>query len=396
MAKFIDASGATQEVEISLETIRAASNAETSLRDHLNTQYGTDTSRFGEVFAQVLASEGIVLNPSKMNGIKAPTLDAVFNPVQMQAGVLTGNGNMSNQARVLLMPAILAMAEDKLLANLQMNPAAFDSMVAIDNSVSSDWVIWPEVSYARPEAARSQRIAQLAPPASMLTLTTSEKSMRIPTSSLGVEWSEQSQKVIGLDYLALSIARQIAIENNERANTFIYAMLNGDLDSGQASLASISGKTVKASALDATVTLAGQLTQRAWMKYLYRGRNNGRTITHVVTDIDGALAIEGRTGKPVITGDNPNSPRIDTLSTVMNATWGTDVKVFITNDPNWPVNTIMGIDANYAIQRVTSTSASYSAQEQFVLKRSTAMRFDWGQIARRMFDDAFDVLSLIP
>ncbi len=391
MAKFYDATGALQDVNIDMATIAAASAAGVSLRDHVNSQYGTDNSRYGEVFAQMCAGEGIVFNPNKAHGIRAPKLDAIFNPVSMQAGVVTGNSNPSNQARVLLMPAILALVEDKLLANLEMNPAAFEAMVAVDDTITGDWVIWPEANYSKPEAARSQRVAQLAPPPTMLTLTTSEKSLRIPTYSLGVEWSEQATKVMGLDYIALSIARQAAIEKNERADQNLLAMLNGDADVGQAALAA--PKVVKANALDATIVAAGVLTQTAWMKFLYRNSKK-RSITHVITDINGALALEARTGKPVVVGDNPTSTRIDTLPLVMNPGWGPTVQVFITDDANWPANTIMAIDANYAIHRVTSTTATYEAQEEFVLRRASAMRFDQGSVVRRLFDDAFEVLSL--
>lgn len=392
MAKFFDASGAIQEVNIDLDTIRSAANASVSLRELLNTQYQTDASKYGEVFAQVCASEGLVFNPSKVSGIKAPKLDAIFNPVEMQAGVVTSNSNPSNQARVLLMPAILALIEDKLLANLAMNPAAFDKMVAQDDSISGDWVLWPEVSYSRPEAARSQRVAQLAAPAAMLTMTSAEKSVRIPTFSLGIEWSDQAAHIAGIDLIALSIARQAMIEKNDRANNNLAGMLNGDLDTGQAALTG--AKTATATSYDSTIaSAAGVLSHKAWMKYLYNNSNK-RMISHVVTDINGALAIEGRTGKPVITGDNPASMRIDTIPAVMNPTWGPAVSVFINNDPNWPANTIMGLDSRYGIHRITSTSASYSAQENFVLRRASAMRFDYGQITRRLFDDAFDVLTL--
>jgi hypothetical protein len=42
---------------------------------------------------------------------------------------------------------------------------------------------------------------------------------------------------------------------------------------------------------------------------------------------------------------------------------------------------------------VTSTNASYSAVEEFALRRGSAMRFDFGQITRRLFLDACDALT---
>ena len=122
-------------------------------------------------------------------------------------------------------------------------------------------------------------------------------------------------------------------------------------------------------------------------------RTNKRMITHVVTDIAGAMAIEGRAGKPVVTTDNPTSNRIDTLFQVINPMWPSQVKIFLTNDVNWPAKTIMGFDGRYGVTRVKSLTAQYSAVEQFVLKRSTAMRIDKGELVYRLFDEAFEVLT---
>jgi hypothetical protein len=113
----------------------------------------------------------------------------------------------------------------------------------------------------------------------------------------------------------------------------------------------------------------------------------------VVCDILGALAIQNRSGRPVIVGDNGTSVRINTNERVANPTWNDEVNVLITDDANWPAGTIMGIDSRYAIQRVTSTNASYSAQENFVLQRSSAMRFDYGTLSRRLFLDAFECMT---
>ena len=390
MASFIDHTGARQQVEVSLDSlIKPAKEANLSVRDYANQAYNTDASKFGDAFSQLCASEGIVLQGSRPYGIKAPSLDAVLNgrpTIEANAIVRTP----TSQARVLLMPAIGALVEDKLLADLDMNANAYDSMVAMDTVIADEWYLWPEANFAGPEAGRSQITSQLAKPVNMLTLTTSEKSLRVPTYSLGIEWSEQATKYLNLDFISLSIARQMAVERNERANKDLLAMLSGDADVGQGALSGIANKVKTASGLDAAAT-AG-ITQLAWMLWLY---NNGkkRRITHVVTDITGALAIQTRSGRPVITGDNGTSTRINTNESVMNPTWGDDVQVFITDDASWPAKTIMGIDARFAIQRVTSTNASYQAQEDFVLRRASAMRFDYGSVSRRLYNDAFEVLT---
>lgn len=392
MASFIDAQGQRQQVDIDLSTVRAAADNSMSLREHINRTYETNASAYGDAFSQMCASEGIVLTPNKAYGIRAGSLDTVLNgTTRLEAGVVTKTPNQ--QARVLMMPAIGALVEDKLLADLEMNPSAYDSMVAYDQSITDDWLIWPQAKYSKPEAARSQQISQGALPPNMLTLTTSEKSIRVPTFALGIEWSEQATKYLGIDFIALSITRQALVEKNERANADLLSMLLGDLDVGMSALSSISGKVVRANTLDTGITTAGTLTQAAWMKFLYRNGKR-RKVSHVVTDINGALAIENRTGRPTVMTDNNQSVRINAEANVLNPMWN-DVDVFITDDPNWPANTIMAMDSRFGIHRVTSTNASYQAQENFVLKRSSAMRFDYGTISKRMFDDAFDVLELI-
>lgn len=389
MASFIDHTGSRQQVEVSLDNlVKPAKEANLSVRDYANQAYSTDAAKYGDSFSQLCASEGIVLQGSRPYGIKSPSLDAVLNgrpTVEANAVVRTP----TSQARVLLMPAIGALVEDKLVSDLQMNANAYDSMIAMDTVIADEWYLWPEANFSGPEAGRSQVTSQLAKPVNMLTLTTSEKSLRVPTFAMGIEWSEQATKYLNLDFIALSIARQVAVERNERANQNLLAMLNGDADVGQASLSSLS-KVKTASSLDALAT-AG-ITQLAWMLWLY-GNSKKRRITHVVTDINGAMAIQQRSGRPVIVGDNGTSVRINTNEAVMNPTWNAEVEVFITDDANWPAKTIMGIDSNYAIQRVTSTNASYQATEDFVLRRASAMRFDYGTVSRRLYLDAFECLT---
>lgn len=389
MAAFIDAQGQTQQVEVTLDLIKAAADNAVSVREYVNTNYPTDASRFGDAFSQICASEGIILRADPRNGIRPPTLDAVLNGRTKPEASGTTVRNPSNQARMLLMPAIGAMAEDKLVADLEMNANAFSSMVAIDTTIADEWLLWPEVNYTQPEAGRSHVTTQLAEPSTILTLKTAERSVRIPTYSTKVEWSEQATKYLNLDFISLSIARQVAVERNERANADLLAMLNGDADVGQASLSSLSLVST-AAGLDSAASTG--ITQKAWMLWLY-SNSKKRKIDTVVTDINGALEIEKRANRPVVTGDNGTSTRINTNESVMNPTWASDVKVFITDDANWPSKTIMGFDSRYAIQRVTSLNASYTAQEDFAMRRASAMRWDYGVICRRIFNDAFSVLT---
>lgn len=388
MAAFYDEQGQIQQVEVTLDLVREAADNGMSVREWVNTVYPTDANAYGDAFTQFCASEGLVMQSNKRAGIRAPSLGAVLEgkPKMEATGAVVRNP--SQQARVLLMPAIGALIEDKLVGDLNMHATAFDSMIALDDTIADEWLLWPEANYSKPEQGRSQVTSQMARPARMLTLTTSEKQIRVPTYSLGIEWAEQATRYLNLDFVALSIARQIAVERNERAHQDLLSMLNGDIDMGQASLASL-GKVKTAVSLDAAATTG--ITQKAWMLWLYSGTSR-RRITHVVTDILGAMAIEGRAGRPTVLGDNNTSPRINAEASVLNPTWG-DVQVFITDNPAWPSGTVMGIDSEYAVHRVTSTNASYQAQQDFVLTRSSAMRWDTGSLCRRLHTEAFEVLT---
>ena len=389
MAAFIDAQGATQQFEMSLDVVREACASAMSVRDFINSKLTTDVEAYGDPFSQLCASEGIVLKSSKLHGIRSPSLaQALGGRTVLEAGAITRQP--SNQGRLLLMPAIGALSEDKMLSDLEMNAAVLDGMIAQDDTIADEWLLWPEINFAHPEAARSQVTSQLAKPASMMSITTAEKSVRIPTFSLGIEYSDQATKYVNLDLISLAITRQVANERNARANEYILSLLNGDPDMSQPSL-STAGKVVTALSLDAAAT-AG-ITQLAYMSWLYQNSKK-RRISHLITDIAGAMALENRTGRPTVVQDNPGSKRINNNVFVMNPTWAPELPIFIVDSTvGWPAKTIMGIDANFAIHRVTSTNASYEAQESFSLRRANAMRFDFGQIMRRLFVDAFEVLT---
>lgn len=393
MAAFIDAHGATQQVNLDVTMYRQAGERGMSLPQFLANEFPTNAEKYGTTFEQLLESEGIFMSPNREVGIRPSTL----------AEVLEGRPNMDASTNVkdavpasrILFPAtILSAVENKLVEDMSMTQNALDDMIGIEETVNGDRYEYPVLDFTNPEAARGQRTAQLAKPASMLTITVSDDARKIAGYAIGLEVSEQALKATTLDFVALSIARQASIERNERANDDLLAIWNGDEDKGDASLSSLSlVKAAKADFDTAGITTAGTLTQKAWVKFLL-WNSLKRTTTHIVTDIDTALAIEGRTGRPTVNTDDPKSPRIDTLFEVTNPMWPTKVKLFITQNASWPANSIMSLDKRYSLRRVQSLSIAYSAIESYVMRRSTAMRFDYGSEVHRLFDDATQGLTL--
>lgn len=389
---FRNAKGDPEQVDLQVSMYAQAAASGMSFAQFINTKYPTDAKKYGTTFEQMMASEGIFVKPNREMGIRASTMYEILNGSPLQAGGVTVKDGVP--ASRILFPAVFLLAiEDKLVANLTMTADAFEGMIAINESIAGDRYEQPILNFSKPEAGRSQGIAQLAAPASMLTITSSDVAKRIPTFSLGLEISDQALKASTLDIVALSLARQAAVERNERAQGYMLALFNGDIDNNDGSLSSLSLVDASSSFDALAVTGNNFITQKAWMKYLMKNGTK-RTLTHIVTDIDTAMKIEKREGKPTIFGDDPKSPRIDTQFHLLNPTWAVNPQIFLTQDAAWPADTLMGLDKTAAIRRVRNLSADYQAIEAMVMRRSQSMRFDFGEHVNRLFNDAYGCMTL--
>lgn len=391
MAMFIDSSGAQQQITLHVGMYREAAAQGQSFEQYVNTLYPDVSASHGTAFNQLLASEGVYFRGNRDYGVRPANMDAVLNGTTMGAAIVK---EAIPASRILFPAAVMSAIEDKLAVDLTQTPNALEGMIALDDTINGDRYERPVLNFSRPEAHRSATISQLALPNAMLSITASDISRKIPVTSLGLEISEQAVKATTLDLVGLALARQAMVERNERAIQYVLSLLQGDTDMAQAALSSISGKSKKALEFDSTISVAGKLTQKAWIKFMYNNSTK-RRISHIVTDLDTAMAIENREGKPIITGDNPNSVRIDAIPSIINPAWDYNTKIFLMPEGSgWPANTIMGLDARYAIQRVKSLSASYEAVENLVMRRATQMRFDSGEIMFRFSDEAYDVMTL--
>lgn len=377
-----DATGARAEVDINLDLFRAASEAGAAhgLRQ-LDATIATnpdDLKPSEQVYAQLgLHRKDITLKA-------AMGMDA-YQGASTQDNSITGR--LVTQA--FLMDAI----ESSLRSSDYGIMGVFNSKAAATDSINGTKFERPILNLLRPAAGRSKSTAQLSEPTSMLLLTASDKSFKISGSSIGIEYSDQIAQTVTLPIVTLSMQRQAEEEALERVEDQMLAFLNGDTDLDMVALASVTGAVKNAKTdYDATLT-AGKISQVAWVGWLFNGSRK-RRIDTVITDLAGALAIENRSGRPTVGGDNATSKRIDTLDTVINPTWPDRVDVIISQDPNWPANTVMGFDSRYGYHVVNSTSMSYSAMEEFAIRRSTKMRIDSGSISYRLFDDAWSVLTL--
>lgn len=387
---YVDAQGKNQALDLSIETYREASEQGMSLPQYLATKYPTNSEKYGSVMEQAMEQAGLFVYGDADSGVRSTVLSDMLSP--RQAGAVTRDG--TPLSRLLAPAVVLGAVENRLRAGVEGMTAtaeAFDKMVAVDDSINSDRFERPVLNFSDVEKARSAPVAQLAMPGTMMTLSVSDKAYRIPSWGIGIEISDQAARAVNLDLLSLTVARQTQVERNARAEDYVLALLNGDSDIGDAALSSIAGKVVTAASLDAAATTG--VSHKAWVSWLSRNPTK-RVVDTVITDLEGAMAIEQRAGRPT-SNDNINgvSQRFNTTFNVLNAQWPSQVNLYITNNPAWPAKTILGLDSRYGIHRVRSLTASYQAVEQFVLKRSTAMRMDDGELVYRLFDEAFEVMT---
>jgi len=313
----------------------------------------------------------------------------------MNGGVhaATTGGDASITGRLLVSAMLLPVIENQLREDRSGYASMLRQHAALNINLPGTRWDRPILDFKRPENSRPQPVAELAEPVRMLTIKSSQKSSALLGEAIGIEFSDQALQNATIDFISLSMRRQAEESANEVAMAHILSLLNGDADVGMAALASVvRGGAAVASTLDSAAG-SGKLTQTAWVKWLWRN-NLRRTITTVVTDFDGALAIENRAGRPTVQTDDAKSKRIDVLTNVVNPNWPNQVDIIITQDPNWPANTIVGFDKSYGYSYVSSAALNYSAMESLAIRRSTRMRIDQASAVDRFMNDAWDILDI--
>lgn len=403
MAAYIDNKGGVQQVTIEPSIYAEAKKAGLTVPAYLNRQYPDADARQGTAAEQLFASEGLVtVTPDNPLQLRPASVADILDG---KSGFNAGPTNTRDQgspfgsaSRILFPAAVIASVESILAKDRETDSAIFDGMVATTLNISTDNFEQPVINYQGangPESAKAQRVAQLANPPAMLKLTTSDRVRRLATHAIGMEMSEQAMKATTLDLVALTMARFLQVERDERVYRYVNDLFNGNGD-----LVVGAVTPVTTTSLDSAAT-GGVVTHKAWLKWLARNRKF-RKITHCVADIDTYLKVEGRTGRPGSNNYDPTLARIDPQATVVNQGFGNDVVWFLVDSAAEggpvPANTVYGLDSSQAVAKVVNTAAAYQGSEDFVLRRATAMRMDWSEDVYRLFGDselrAFDALTI--
>jgi len=403
MPAIINAKGEINQVELNASLYKEAHDANLSVAAFLNRKYGAQAdTKQGSAFHQMCASMGVFLPKQNDAELRAASIgDILTGKAALNfdaANTQQRNGDYGGlQSRILFPAAVVDMIESALQKDLQTDLNLFGKMIALNLGVASDLFEQPIVNYSAPngpdgaDRARAQRIGQLAEPAAMATFTTSHVARRLPTYSIGAEFSDQALRATTLDLVSLTLTRFFAVERDGRVYNYLSNLFAGDADFGTGAISAVTSTS-----LDSAAT-GGVLTHKAWVKFLYRKRKY-RRIDYVICDLDTYMKIEGRTGRPGSIGVlDPTLPKIDPQASVMNP-YVENVKVMLVDAAAdggpVPANTVWALDSRWAIIKVTNTTAAYEGAERFAMKRSEAFRIDWSEAVYRQFDDAFDILTI--
>jgi len=390
--KMRDLNGNLVEVPFHASEYQKAADAKLSLTQYLSQKYGheTDEGKFGPVVSQFMASANMFLGSDHATGLRSPSMKEIVNDGIQMSNVIRNDGSDRNSVagRLLFPEIIMRTMEANLIGNYDDFIGGWNGMIAMTESINGPIFDQPLIHTQAAEANRANPISQLSMPDVMMSITTSNVPRRVLTRSIGVQISEEAQAATSLQLVNLAVAAQSRGERVALIEEDIAAILNGDVDrSAEGAL-----PTFKANTLDASIIAAGKMTHLAWIKYLrtnYRLRN----IDRVVCDLATAIAIEGRSGKP--TRDTVYSPgsNIGVDMTIDNLAINAP-RVLIVDDGVVPANTVMGLDSRYALRRVINVNAQYSAVQEFILRRGSGFRIDYGEVTHRLYDPAFSVMTL--
>ena len=389
--KIRDRNGSPVEIPFHVSEYQEAAKLGMTLSQYLSYQHRdkTDESTYGSVIGQFMESAGMFLGEDVSTGLRPPSMKAMSTEGISLSAITRNDGSSRNtpSGRMLFPEIIMRTIESELRESNEDFLGGWERLIAQTASITGPKFDQPVINVTAPRDQASNPTSQLAEPDALVSITTSDYSKSIPTKSIGLLISDQAQEATTLDLVTLAMSAQARQERVRMVQEHIAGIVTGDTDRGMTALSSAKAKT-----LDSTITLAGTITHKAWIKYL-RTNYQKRNISNIITTLDTAIAVESRSGKPTrdtVYAEGGNLPVDFTIDNLA----ARAPRVLIVNDGVIAANTLVGIDKRYAIRRVININAQYSAIEQYLMRRATGFRVDYGEIAHRIYDDAFDVITL--
>jgi len=402
VVSFIDRNDNRAEVTLDVSDYRAASESKLSLAQYYAQKYPVKQVLEGDrvvypdgtPLEQFAACAGIRVRPDPARGIRATTMAEIMHGVtDLSAGALVrpqGVGADNISGRILFQEIMMQMINAVLMEDKDDYLIPWENAIAVKDNIIGPRADQPLINVTGPEASAAQPIGQLAEPAVMVSITLSQRSYTIPTKSIGLMVADEALKATSIDLVAVMLASQARGERIRRIESDMAGIINGDVDTGSAAVTFANASTYDTVA---TINAANPITQLAWVKWL-REKYQTMSVTDVVTDIDSALAIEARSGKPtVLTDTSSQANRFPADYSIENMGMPLP-KLLLVPTAVVGADRVVGFDRRYALRQVTNISASYSAVETFVMRRGQGLRFDYGTAIFKLYPEAFTGLVI--
>lgn len=377
-----------QEIELSTRDYKEAKEQGCTVSQLVERKFGADVDagKHGRVIAQLQAAAGMQLNNDPFTGVKQRTFQDVWAGKHVHPEVAITK-DAEALVRYLTPITMLGLMEEQLKSDYSSDVAQFEKMIGLNITIADDHYARPIIDLGKSGDERSAQISQLATPKIMGQLTVSERLGTIPTYSIGLEMSDKARKAYTFDQVSKILARQVECERLDRIAGYVNDLVEGNKDTDQAAL-----KRVKASDFDASAT-GGKLTQTALRNWMWSHRRYAR-FDWLIMDLKTFDKFEKREGRTTIMTAPVGYPQLAEYATKVANADVDNPTVFIVDEGVIPANCIVGMDSRYAITRIRNSEAEFNAAEELIMRRGTQMRFDFGEVVMRNYEEAWSLLEL--
>jgi len=397
MTQIIGRDGVATKVDLSLDHYKAAFDAGQTLPQFINSTYDTDPEKYGTAYEQACASNGLFMSANNTYGIKPPTMAQVLDgkvDINMGAAITrnTGEDRFGVSGRLLFPSMIMELVSSNLLTDNSQYEGVFNRLIADTVSVDSPRYDQPIVTLTDTGGIRGERsmpISQNAEPRSLVSISLSERSFKLPVHSIGLSITDEALKSTTIDMVSFALKNQAVGERIAIIDEFLLRLSTGDVDTNMSALPSTASSNAKYGGTG--VNSYATFTHEAYIRYLRQDWKK-LSIDWVICTLSGYLAIEKRLGRPTYFNDEPSQARLNSIITAANPGLPTSINYFIVEpEVMGGEGSIIGLDSSRALQKIVFAGAQYSALENFVLRKSTSMRFDWSESYQKKLpnDEAF-------
>lgn len=371
---------------VGLEDYQQASRAGMNLSQFLQSRFPDADPDKGTAFQQFAAGMGFNLNPNAK--FKNTAADILEGRAVIAGAVTAPDGQDRTIAGRLLMPEIvLGMQEKNLFQNTGPLRDALMSKVAIRTNVNQKTYYRPVVDSDTNRNFEQREIAQGATPDLLVKIGVSEQGFRIPTTSFGVEITDEALASQSLDQIGMMLRSARRSIDNKSVYRWINRIVNGDAQHGISALT-----PVNLSSFDATIT-GDEVTQKAWLYALMENQDYWEPDTVLVTK-DSRYAIENRGQRPTVSDDTGRDNRMNAGINMLNGGAESVDGIFVNDDAAMGgAGNFLLLDSMQSLEYVQNVSASYEAVERFVMRKIEQMRFDMAEEMFRFRDDTMMLVT---